>query len=100
MDTIPDRNTFAAAIGTEFKLTAAENRSVTVELSEVADLVEKSGTRSFSAIFTVPENYKVEQGIYDLSHESMGTLQLFLVPIGTTKGPHQLQAVFNLVDEG
>jgi hypothetical protein len=99
MTEIFNRDNFAAALETEFRLTALENGSVTIELSEVTDAVEKTGTRSFSLIFTVPDGYKVEQGLYDLSHETLGAMQLFLVPVGSVKGRQQLQAVFNfLVD--
>lgn len=100
MTEIFNRDNFAAVLGTEFRLTASENRFVTIELSEVTDAKEKTGTRSFSTIFTVPEGYKVEQGLYDLSHETFGAIQLFLVPVGPVKDRQQLQAVFNfLVDD-
>ena len=95
-----DRDSFAAILGTGFKLEAAENKSVMVQLSEVTDLVAKRGARSFSLIFMVPEGHRVEQGVYNLFHETLGSTQLFLVPIGTAKSQQQLQAVFNFLVDG
>ena len=89
-----DRDGFAAEVGTGFTLKAGEH-SVEVKLVTVSELKERPSNRSFSLVFQVPDGYTVEQGLYDLDHERLGTLQLFLVPVGDNR----LESVFNLLIE-
>jgi len=50
-------------------------------------------------LFRVPENYTVDQGLYDLEHENLGAIQLFLVPIIPTGDGKVLEAVINQLRE-
>src|SRR5687768_14520216 len=93
-----DRDQFAGVTGTSFVLKAAE-RTVNINLVEVTALKERPGLRSFSILFRVPKGFVVEQGLYDLEHESLGALQLFLVPVAETPEGIELEAVFNFVRE-
>jgi|SRR5215203_661048 len=99
MSDLFDRDRFAAALGSPFKLTAAGDESVDIELAEVSERTRRHNQHGFSVVFLVPESYSVEQGLYDLKHETMGALQLFLVPVGMKDGRLQLEAVFNLLQE-
>jgi len=92
METI-ERDGFAAEVGTGFILNAAGGHSVEIKLVTVSELKERPSNRSFSIVFQVPDGFTVEQGLYDLDHERMGTLQLFLVPVGDNR----LESVFNLL---
>jgi len=89
-----DRDGFAAEIETAFILKAA-GHSLELRLITVSELKERSSNRSFSIVFRVPDGYAVEQGLYDLEHERLGTIQLFLVPVGD----NLLEAVFNFLIE-
>jgi hypothetical protein len=99
MSAVPDRDSFAGVLGSPFTLTAAGGQSVDVELTEVTELKETANQRSFALLFSVPEPYQVEQGLYDLDHKVLGSMQLFLVPVGMDNGRWKLEAVFNLVKE-
>ncbi len=50
---------------------------------------------SFSLLFLAPLKCNVEQGIYELQHDDLGALSIFLVPLGSDEKGHQLEAVFN-----
>jgi hypothetical protein len=89
---------FAAARGSLFKLTAPNGTSIELELADVSQLKATESQESFSIVFLAPESYRVEQGLYDIDHPTMGPMQLFLVPVGLADdGRLQLEAVFNLL---
>lgn len=97
MEVLFDREKFADAKGSKFKLTAADGKSVDIELDVVTELKERANQRSFSVFFTVPQSYFVEQGLYDIQHEVLGDMQLFLVPIITEQPRQELEAVFSFL---
>ena len=95
MPTTFQRDDFARVQGSLFTLTADSGETIEIELSEVSELKKRSRQQSFAIIFLVPENYRVEQGLYDLSHAELGAVQLFLVPVGMKNSRQELEAVFN-----
>ena len=99
MSDLFSRDRFAEALGSLFILTAAGEKSVDLELAEVSELKKTKTQQAFSILFLVAEPFKVEQGLYDLKHDTMGSMQLFLVPVGMKDGRLQLEAVFNLLQE-
>ena len=98
MSEVFKRDAFADVVGTFFTLSTGEH-TVDIELVEVGALKKRAFQESFSAVFLLPHPYKAEQGLYDLSHETLGTMQLLLVPIGMDKDRLKLEAVFNFVVE-
>ena len=75
---------------------------VKLELLEVTDLGSEpttedgpTGRRPFSIIFRGPPEVSLPQRIYDVELEGLGTLGLFLVPIGPDQVGMLYQAVFN-----
>ena len=91
------RDRFAAVVGTTFTLSAADDKTLEIELSEVSDLRERPHQQSYSILFRLPENIVVEQGMYDLRHPELGAIQLFLVPIAPVENRMRLEAVFNFL---
>lgn len=56
---------------------------------------EGSARPAFSIVFQGPVEPVIPQGIYKIQHEEMGSLELFLVPIGpSTDGGMQYEAIF------
>ncbi len=49
----------------------------------------------FSLFFRLPPGVRAEQGIYVFSHEKLGSLECFVVPVGVNDRGLLLQAVFN-----
>jgi hypothetical protein len=94
-----DRDIFAESVGSPFRLSAPSGQTVELVLKEVSELKERPGYCSFSIILIVPEPYMIEQGLYDLAHDSFGNLQLFLVPVGKDPEGTQVEAVFTYLPD-
>jgi len=90
-----ERDRFAELIGTNFQTPAANGELIELELAEVSALRKRRGQQSFSVIFLLPEGYTADQQLYEMSHEKLGTMQLFLVPVGVENGRVQLEAIFS-----
>lgn len=76
----------------------ADGVSLETELIECVSLgsgEEKEGRREpFSILFRGPMEPILWQRIYKVEHEQMGTLDLFLVPIGPDKTGMRYESVF------
>jgi len=68
---------------------------VTVELVAVSDLRETPRQRMFSLVFRGDLEQPMEQGLFSMTHEKMGTESLFLVPIAREADGFRYEAVFN-----
>ena len=94
---------FARHLNTKFRVAADVPEPVELELVEAQSYRpephEEQGMERFSAIFAAPPNYHLTQGAYALSHEHMGDMTLFLVPVKV--GDRILyEAVFNYFKDG
>lgn len=94
--------TFADRIGQTFLMSAASDGSLPLALVEARSLAS-TGTRAeaslrarepFSLIFRGPAEPIMPQRIYTLTHDSLGRLELFLVPVGLDQGHMLYQAIF------
>ena len=79
--------TFTLYLNQSFTLKLPNQETVAVELAEVNKLgaspeANDDWRQAFSLIFMAPADLLLEQNIYDLTHSDMGTLPLFLVPVG------------------
>ncbi len=55
-----------------------------------------SGRREpFSLLFRGPNDAALDQGIYGIEHAGIGTLDLFLVPVGSDQQGMRYEAIFN-----
>ena len=92
-----NRDAFAEAVGSKFHLPAPDDKILDLELVEVSEVKRGTVQESFSVTFLLQDGFNAPQGVYDMSHETLGAMQLFLVPIGIENGRLKLEAVFNLV---
>jgi hypothetical protein len=69
--------------------------NVTMELVTVSDLRETPRQHMFSLVFRGPLDHPLEQGLHPMTHETMGTESLFLVPIASEADGFRYEAVFN-----
>jgi hypothetical protein len=49
---------------------------------------------AFSLIFVAPKGPWLPQGMYPVQHPVLGTMEIFLVPIGPASGGNGYQAIF------
>jgi len=92
---------FVPHVGTSYLISDELETPVSLELIEVTPLgssdaaVAPDGRRqAFSLLFRAPETTSIPQRTFALRHASMGTLDIFLVPIGPGKGGALYEAVF------
>jgi TAT (twin-arginine translocation) pathway signal sequence len=97
----PLRSTFAAQIGSMFVASARSLKPVRLQLTDVGDLpsAKAAGTMGFEETFAVhfngPVGVRLRQGTYDLRHAALGSLSLFIVPIGRPGKVQVYEAIFN-----
>jgi len=86
---------FTENLNTTFALRHPHWGNVTVELVAVSDLRETPRQRMFSLVFRGDLEQPMEQGLFSMTHEKMGTESLFLVPIAREADGFRYEAVFN-----
>ena len=92
---------FAGRVGDRFALSVPDGSSLAVELVEVTESAELGGVgpdgqvrHQFSLVFRGPPEPAMAQSIYQLDHEDLGELELFLVPIGPDADGMRYEAIF------
>jgi hypothetical protein len=89
---------FAARLGETFRLQVEPERMLDLELVQVTPLKGQagpSGREPFSIVFRGPSNAVAPQRIYPLAHDTMGTHELFIVPIGPDQRGMLYEAIFS-----
>ena len=94
--------TFAERVGDVFRLAIDEKTTVDARLiaatpsALAAASPPPNGRRTpFSLVFRGPAGGALPQRIYRLEHPELGSLDVFLVPIGPDAGGMCYEAVFN-----
>ena len=92
-----DMQAFSRCLRTNFSLSHANARSVTVKLVEVHDWLQnaatKTGRECFSLMFRGTDLARLQQNTYRVEHDSLGKFEMLLVPIGGKRVHYE--AVFN-----
>lgn len=87
---------FEPHLNTTFRLLRGEAEPLELELVEITGgegAFENS--YSFSLVFRGGPHFTLQQHIFTLEHDRLGTLDLFLVPIGRDPDGFRYEAVFN-----
>ncbi|HEX8179658.1 MAG TPA: hypothetical protein VF525_08975 [Pyrinomonadaceae bacterium] len=91
---------FARHLHTKFRVRVNAPRPVELELVEVRGWMslawEQTSMEQFSIFFAGPPDLLLPQHLYTLEHEQMGTLDIFIVPVGRDASGVRYEAVFNL----
>lgn len=91
----PNSQSFADNLHSVFRMVLPEGASLNLELIEVAEQNYSPQFEQFSVIFRGPLTPLCPQRIYKLEHERLGTMELFLVPLGPEKEGMLYQSCFN-----
>ena len=93
---------FADRVGDEFRVRVPEGHEVTLVLGEATEGSAPGGTgpdgvdrQQFSLVFRCPAGHRLSQGIWELEHDDLGELALFLVPIEPDAEGARFEAVFS-----
>jgi uncharacterized protein DUF6916 len=86
-------------LGSRFSLRLAAGQTLELALVEVSEHAHPPGVarrrQGFSLVFRSELPGHLPQAIYRLEHEAMGTMDVFLVPIGPRDGGMCYEAIFN-----
>jgi hypothetical protein len=86
---------FSACVHQTFRI-GPETGGVEAELVEARKLGDGGPRRDpFSLLFRTAPNLVLPQKIYPVSHPQLGTVEIFLVPVGPDSTGMLHQAVFN-----
>jgi hypothetical protein len=85
---------FKSRLQDDFRLAAPAGEIVLrlVEIRRLGHALRKGG--AFALMFLSPTGPFLPQAIYPLAHPALGTLELFLVPLGPTPDGNAYEAVF------
>jgi hypothetical protein len=92
---------FSAHLHSSFRIHADAPGPLEAELIEVAELgtppsdQEDAPRRAFSIILRGPPDIVLPQRIYPVEHPDLGTLDLFLVPVGPDRVGMRYEAIFS-----
>ena len=99
MEAVLSEAEFSKHVNQIFTVHLDEENRVDLELVEVKPYKSNSGDvegmERFSVYFEGPKPL-LPQRTYSLSNEGMGTMELFIVPIGAEGDGFRYEAVFNL----
>jgi hypothetical protein len=94
-------DTFRPAVGDAFALDAGDAGRVELELLEARlqhpdhPATDEAGARApFTLLFRGPAEPVLPQRIYAIDHESIGPLEIFIVPVARDHGGTTYEAVF------
>ena len=93
--------TFTGRVGELFRVVIDDTTTLATRLIEVTpapgtDGATRAGRRTpFSLVFRSAPGATLPQCIYRLHHDGLGTLDLFLVPIGPAEEGMRYEAVFS-----
>ena len=86
---------FSGRIGDRFRLQVTPVTTIAVELLEATVLgAPAKGRAPFSLLFRGPMTPILPQRIYRIDHDTMGSLDIFLVPTGPRDGGMAYEAIF------
>ena len=94
---IKDVSIFAEYLGSLFRIDVGPDQFVNAELieAEALDTAPRGAglppREPFSLLFAVQADIELPQHTYRVSHERLGELPLFLVPVGSG----QMESIFN-----
>jgi len=92
---LPSLSAFAEQLNTPFRVRLTPEQTFALTLTRTQAHTSTPRQEQFSVFFSGPPDQLLPQRIYHLEHETLGALDLFLVPIGRDQEGFQYEAVFN-----
>lgn len=92
---------FSENVNTKFRIQTGDAASIETELVEFKEFNMSPRQEQFSLLFLGPPDIFLQQNLYRVEHDKIGTFDLFLVPVRKDEGGLYYEAVFNrLIKEG
>ena len=90
---------FAGLVGQTFAVKLEADQTMGLELAEAERAAGDRPDNAFSLIFRGPADPILPQQTYNLHHAELGTLSIFLVPIGRRRDGMSYEAVFTRLED-
>jgi hypothetical protein len=87
--------TFSEQLNTTFRMLLSEAEPVALELIAVTERNDAPQIEYFSLVFRGPQAPVYRQGTHRFEHATLGTLDMFLSPIGPAQDGMRYEAVFS-----
>ena len=89
------KDAFSKQLNTSFKLSSQSSTTILdLKLTEVQEGRSNEQFEQFSILFTGPQEPILNQSTYRIEHPTMGSFDLFLVPLQSDEGGTVYEAVF------
>ncbi len=92
---LPTRAAFAAVLNSGFVAQFGNGPAHSLKLTSVDELVSNELQEAFSLKFLASPDAPRAQGTVHLKHDELGTMDLFIVPIGLDESGLHFEAIFN-----
>lgn len=92
-----DKKLFEENLNTKFSVRVDADKTVELELTQITESNAAPNYEQFALELRGPADAYLPQQIYSLEHERMGTMSIFLVPVGRDERGFEYEAIFNSV---
>ena len=92
---LPTKQQFLSALDSVFRVELTGVPGFEMALVKVDEIVSNDMQENFSLLFRAPVEAPAFQSIYRLTHNGLGPMDVFLVPIKKDEGGLYYEAVFN-----
>ena len=92
---LPTKQEFSDALDSCFQAHIADGPDFDLFLIEFEDIVSNATQENYSLLFRATVDAPPVQNIYRVEHETLGAMDLFLVPVKKDENGLYYQAVFN-----
>lgn len=95
MSEFPSRDEFYKQLNTKFRAEINAEQTVEMELTDVSELRQQTRYEAFSLVFIAPNDFPPEQMLYKMQHDTLGEMELMLVPFDRDEKGLHFEALFN-----
>lgn len=92
---LPTKDEFSEQVGSVFRARSADGAEFDLALVDFEELVANEVQENFTLLFRAPGDTPQQQGLYQMHHERLGGMEIFLVPVKKDDEGLYFEAVFN-----
>lgn len=94
-ETLPTRAQFSDEVNSVFRARSSDESPIDLTLVRLDEFVINDIQENFALLFKTGAELNAEQGVFDLAHDRLGKMSIFLVPIKRDSEGLYFEAVFN-----
>ena len=95
MNNLPNSETFAEHLNTDFTARTDEGKTFEIILVEAKTIISNKIQECFTLLFNAPPDAPPFQQSFQLKHDALGEVEIFLVPVKKNENGLFYEAVFN-----